>query len=233
MTAGRCVVGLALALLAAPHAALAKSVKFETAYVVLGPQGPVARAVYKNATACPSIVINGAAQPMTVRALPQSGKDAAFPVLVCELLIPSSATSALLEGASLPLPPAALGSVAVIGDTGCRLKADKKKNAKDSDDDDDDDDTADNKAPAGKFQDCDKASQWPFSKLAASVAGRKPQIVVHVGDYIYRESPCPKGDKGCQGSPYGDNWATWKADFFEPASGLLTAAPLGRDPRQS
>src|SRR5262249_10305959 len=32
-------------------------------------------------------------------------------------------------------------------------------------------------------------------------------------------------DKGCKGSPYGDNWATWKADFFKPAAPLLVAAP--------
>jgi hypothetical protein len=226
MAISRLAASLALALLAAPHAALAKSAKFETAYVILGPQGPVARAVYKNGAVCPSIVVDGAAQPMSVRALPESGISAVFPVLVCEFLVPSSATTAVLEGHSLPLPAAALASVAVLGDTGCRLKADKKKNAKNNDDeDDDDDDTAGNKAPAGKFQDCDKASQWPFSKLAGAIAARKPQVVVHVGDYIYRESPCPKGDQGCKGSPYGDNWATWKADFFTPAASLLTAAP--------
>jgi hypothetical protein len=48
---------------------------------------------------------------------------------------------------------------------------------------------------------------------------------VHVGDYIYRESPCPPDDKGCAGSPFGDNWPTWQADFFAPAASLLAAAP--------
>ena len=105
--------------------------------------------------------------------------------------------------------PDTLAAVAVIGDTGCRLKADK-----DTDHDDE-----------GKFQDCDSKSDWPFSTLAKNVAKRKPQLLVHVGDYIYRESPCPKGDKGCKGSPYGDNWDTWKADFFKPAAPLLAAAP--------
>lgn len=214
--------GLALGLLAAPPLAVAKSAKLETAYVLLGPQGPLARAVYKGATACPSIAVDGAAQTMNVRALLESGKKTAFPVLVCELLLPPNATSAVLDGRKLPLPPPALTSVAVLGDTGCRLKAGKKKSSQ-AEDDDDDGDTA--KSSGGKFQDCDKSSQWPFSKLAASVAGRSPQIVIHVGDYLYRESPCPKGDKGCKGSPYGDNWATWKADFFKPAASLLSAAP--------
>jgi hypothetical protein len=31
--------------------------------------------------------------------------------------------------------------------------------------------------------------------------------------------------KGCKGSPYGDNWDTWKADFFKPAAPLLAVAP--------
>lgn len=204
---------IALALIA-PAQGTAKSAKLEAAYVVLGAQGAVARAVYKDAKNCPSITLNGAAQPMNVRLAPQTGKKAAFPVLVCELAIPSGTTSAVLDKQKLPLPPAMLASVAVIGDTGCRLKAAKETNPRDKDYEED-----------GKFQDCDSKSQWPFSTLAASVAKKKPQVLVHVGDYIYRESPCPKGDKGCAGSPYGDNWDTWKADFFKPAAPLLAAAP--------
>jgi hypothetical protein len=30
---------------------------------------------------------------------------------------------------------------------------------------------------------------------------------------------------GCAGSPYGDNWPTWKAELFDPAAPLLAAAP--------
>lgn len=193
----------------APVAASAQSVPLitlEAAYVVPGPQGPVARTVHRNATACPSLTLNGAAQPMSIRMAPQGGKKAAFPVLVCELLIPSGTTSALLGKRRLPLPAAAPGSIAVIGDTGCRLKGHSH-------------------GSGGQFQDCDVTAQWPFSALAASVAAKKPQAVVHVGDYLYRESPCPKDDPGCKGSPYGDNWNTWKADFFKPATKLLAIAP--------
>jgi hypothetical protein len=205
---------IALAVATASSAAFAKSdTKLEAAYVVLGSQGAIARAVYKHATDCPSITVDKSSQQMNVRTLPQTAKNAAFPVLVCELLLPAGTTSAKLGKQKLPLPPSTLGSVAVIGDTGCRLKADKSS-PRDEDQEED-----------GKFQDCDKKSQWPFSTLAASVAKRKPQLLVHVGDYIYRESPCPKGDKGCKGSPYGDNWDTWKADFFTPAAPLLAAAP--------
>ena len=49
--------------------------------------------------------------------------------------------------------------------------------------------------------------------------------MIHVGDYYYRESPCPAGVAGCAGSPHGDNWTTWDAEFFDPASPLLEVAP--------
>jgi len=211
MPRARLIAVLALLPLVTP--VRAESPKLEAAYVLLGAEGAVARAVYKHTSDCPSLTLDGTAQPMSMRSAPQTCKDAAFPVLVCELAIPKGTTSAKLDKQALPLPPTTLSSIAVIGDTGCRLKADKPAPA-DMDHEED-----------GKFQDCDKVSKWPFSTLAASVAKRKPQVLLHVGDYIYRESPCPKGDKGCKGSPYGDNWDTWKADFFKPAAPLLAAAP--------
>src|ERR1700737_1197055 len=116
---------LALARVSASPAAFAKSdAKLEAAYVVMGSQGAIAPAVYKGATECPSITVDKSSQQMNVRASPQTGKSAAFPVLVCELLLPAGTTAATLGKQKLPLPPSALGSVAVIGDTGCRLKAD-------------------------------------------------------------------------------------------------------------
>ena len=190
----------------------AQSARLEATYIVLGMQGPVARAILTNATQCPTITLNGNSQAMNVRAAPNT--VAMFPDMVCELSIPAGATVATINGQALPLPPPVLTTVAGLGDTGCRLKA-VKDSSSDSDDDDDD----------GRFQDCDINSQWPFSILAKSIAAAKPDLVIHVGDYLYRESPCPKNDKGCVGSAYGDNWATWNADFFSPAAPLLQAAP--------
>ncbi len=91
---------LALAAVWAPRSADAQPSKLEAAYVVLGPQGPVARAVLAQGSSCPDITIDGAQQPMNVRALP----DATFPVLVCERTIPAGATSARLENSPLPFP---------------------------------------------------------------------------------------------------------------------------------
>ena len=203
---------LVLAVLCAPPTADAQSPRLEAAYVVLGPQGAVARAVLAQANECPAISIDGAQQPMSVRALP----DAAFPVLVCERTIPAGASSASLENSPLPVPRPALKSIAAFGDTGCRLKS-AKTAAKEGDTDDDD--------ARGKFQDCNNAALWPFAQVAQSVADAKPDLVIHVGDYLYRESACPAGDAGCARSPYGDDWPTWKADFFAPAAPALRAAP--------
>ena len=146
--------------------------KLETAYVVLGPDGTIARAVYSGAADCPSLAVDGAARKMSLRMAPQTGDTAAFPVLVCELAIAATAKSATLEGQSLPLPASdKLVNIAVIGDTGCRLKAKKGTNRDEADYEEE-----------GKFQNC--KSDWPFAQLAASVAANKPQLVVHVGDYI-------------------------------------------------
>ena len=204
-------VTLALTLLAIALPAHPQSPQLEAAYVVLGPQGAVARAVLAAGSACPAITIDGAQRPMSVRAQP----DAMFRVLVCEALIPPTAAAASVADRPLPLPKRTLASTAAFGDTGCRLKS-SKLSGKGNDVDDED---------GGKFQDCDIPSKWPFAQLAASVAAAKPDLVIHVGDYLYRESACPPGDAGCARSPYGDDWPTWKADFFAPAAPALLAAP--------
>jgi Calcineurin-like phosphoesterase len=206
---------LPLAVSLASHGAAAQSPSLEATYVVLGAQGAVARAILSNTTQCPAITIDGARQTMTVRALPDTGPNAFFPVLVCELPIPPRAASASIENSPIPVPKTTLKSIVAFGDTGCRLKA-KKGSVKAKDQ---------NAEDAGKFQDSNLPARWPFAQVAASVAAAKPDLVIHVGDYVYRESACPPRDKGCKGSPYGDDWATWKADFFAPARPALRAAP--------
>jgi hypothetical protein len=202
-----------------PQVAAAQSPTLEAVYVVLGPQGAVARAVLAGATSCPAITIDAAQQPMNVRAPP----DAMFPVLVCEMPIPAAAKSASIVSASienspLPLPRAELKSIAAFGDTGCRLKAAKGSSKGKPVDPDD-------ANYLGKFQDCNVPSAWPFAQVAASIAAAKPDLVIHVGDYLYRENACPPRDTGCARSPHGDDWPTWKADFFAPAATALRAGP--------
>src|SRR5215207_6456710 len=184
-----CLFAIALLFALAPIPA---SAKLESSFVVLGPQGAIARAVLSDAMHCPSIRVGDSVQPMNIRAMPDAGTDQAFPVLVCELLIPEAITSATLDAKKLPLPNIHLSTVAAFGDTGCRMKG---ENAEGSEHEHDD-------HGAGKFQDCDSQSKWPFAHLARKIAAAKPDLVIHVGDYLYRESACPADDSGCRGSPY-------------------------------
>ncbi len=149
-----------------------------------------------NETTCPKAEIDGREAAMIERARPN--KD--FPILVCSLAIPKGAVNASIAARPFALPPSSVNKIALIGDTGCRLNA-------------------------LSLQGCNSIKSWPF-RLAADVAAEmEPDLVVHVGDLIYRERPCPRSTKGCAGSPHGDNWETWKADVFEPARALLGAAP--------
>jgi hypothetical protein len=166
------------------------------AWMQLGPGGvQIARAVVGDAE-CPQIVVDGVAKAMDLRA----GPDADFPVTVCEADVVPDATSVQVEDRDLPLLADEPDDIVVLGDTGCRLKDDA-------------------------IQSCNDPEAWPFATVATQAAAWSPELVIHVGDYAYRESPCPDGNAGCEGSPYGDTWAAWHADFFAPVGSLLTAAP--------
>jgi hypothetical protein len=147
------------------------------------------------AATCPDVVANGARLAMQRRAAP----TADFPVSVCQALLPKGVKTASIDGRPMPVPHA-LHRLVIFGDTGCRLKG-------------------------HDVQDCDNPASWPFATVARLAAAHHPDVVIHVGDYYYRESPCPAGRAGCAGSPWGDNWTTWNADFFAPAGPLLDAAP--------
>ncbi len=164
-----------------------------TQYTHLGLE---ARAV-TDASTCPVAKINGTAVPMVVRAAP--GPD--YAITTCAVAVPPDATSLSIAATPLALP-AATGPkrIAVIGDTGCRLKG-------------------------PYLQACNDPAQWPFELIADRLALAKPDLIIHVGDYHYRESACPLNIAACAGSPYGDNWDTWRADFFTPAAALLPVAP--------
>jgi hypothetical protein len=183
-------------------------------FVVLGAEGqPVARAITAAAT-CPAIVLDDQAQAMSVRAQAQTlaqrptlssltdSKPSAFPVLICETRIPAGVKTASIAGRALHLPKAAITRIVVIGDTGCRIK------------------NADH-----AYQACNDPAKYPYAQVAAQAAAWHPDLVIHVGDAVYRENACPVGNVGCAGSPWGYGWDAWQADFFGPGRVLLDAAP--------
>jgi Calcineurin-like phosphoesterase len=116
----------------------------------------------------------------------------------CEAAISANTKSLELGEQKLKLPQAP-NLVIVFGDTGCRVTK-------------------------TQLQACNDPMAWPFLRNAQTIAKARPDLIVHVGDYLYREDMCPDDARGCAG-PNGDNWATWKADFFDPAETALGAAP--------
>ncbi len=173
-----------------------KTPALATAWVELTGAGQQVRAVAESGR-CPEVTIDGRATAMSLRAAP----DADFPAASCQLTVPAGAKRAEIDGRTLPLMTAPPKRILIFGDTGCRIKGDQ-------------------------IQDCNNTASWPFPEVARRAAALKPDLVIHVGDYFYRESACPAGRAGCAGSPHGDSWASWRADFFDPAQPLLAVAPF-------
>lgn len=183
------------------------------AYTVVGPQGRSFVRVVTPASVCPQIQWQGGAfQAMDLRVAAgqvpvrsgglQEQKAANFDVNTCEASWPAGVQTARVGSQTLHAPAKTIRRIAVIADTGCRMKG--SENA---------------------FQDCNDSRAWPFAQVAQSAANKKPDLVLHIGDIHYRESPCPSDRPGCENSPWGYGFDAWEADFFKPARNLLLSAP--------
>jgi Calcineurin-like phosphoesterase len=161
----------------------------------------IARALIGRGDDCPSIAVDGQVSSMAERPSPR----AAIFGRVCErrLTLESSrriritARNTVLLDQEISRNPQ---RVAVFGDTGCRIT---------------------NYVDQG----CNDPAKWPFAQVAASVVAKNPDLVLHVGDYYYREAPCVRTSTDCVPSPYGDREETWRVEFFTPAAALLAKAP--------
>jgi hypothetical protein len=166
-------------------------------WVQLGEGGKaIAKVVIASPDQCPAIILDGTTHPMVER---RPVPDGFRPL--CEAVIPGNIKSASVNGQSLILPKPNPSIVIAFGDTGCLIK--------------------------GKdVQDCKDPKKWPFEEVASSAAAENADLMIHVGDYLYRESPCPAGSElECGDTPEGDNWEAWNADFFTPAAKLLAHVP--------
>jgi hypothetical protein len=181
------------------------------AWVELGSGGATLARVATPDSTCPSVTVDGVPQPMSLRVaagtVPVRSssatpvKPSAFPVTSCELTIPAGTAHASVLGRELPLPKANPTKIVILGDTGCRLKT------------------------GNPWQACSDTTQWPFPVISDAAAAQHPDLVLHVGDYHYRENSCPSDVTGCQGSPWSYGWDAWEADLFRPAASLMQAAP--------
>ena len=179
-------------------------------YQVIGENQLIVRAITAEQE-CPTITWNDGKKEQLKRRVdrqtvalrkPSDGKASDFPITTCEISWPTGVTKAsILQQTLYPLKHE-IEKIVILGDTGCRLK------------------DADN-----AYQDCNDPKRWPFKKMIESAAKFQPDLVVHVGDIHYRESPCPASQEGCKNSPWGYGFDTWKADFFDPAKTLLDIAP--------
>ena len=188
---------LTLSSLALLAAITANGQKLTPAWVEMGEGGQaIVRVVVRAAADCPAIQIDGRPLPMRLR---QPVPDGFSPA--CEATLPRGLHAATVDGQKLHVPRPNPSRVIALGDTGCRVKG-------------------------AEIQACNDPQQWPFAQVAAKAAIDRPDLVIHVGDYLYRESPCPAPSQAmCGGTPVGDNWAAWDADFFTPAARLLATAP--------
>lgn len=196
----------------APAASAAEAIPVDRAWVAMAPDGGSVARVLTLAVACPVLTIDGKHRPMALRAAPASlparankarvDGPLAFPARVCELALPRTVKSAVLGAQALPLPKSRINRIVLIGDTGCRLKASEDQ-----------------------WQACDDPARWPFAAIAAKAAAVKPDLVLHVGDYHYRENACPADHAECKGTTWGYDEKGWRVDFLDPALPLLAAAP--------
>jgi predicted phosphodiesterase len=157
------------------------------------------RAITAPGMSCPNVVADGTTVPTATRGQPDPA-NGPYPLQVCIAHTTTPPRKVTVEGVPIPTLHDHVRQIVVIGDTGCRLKGDI-------------------------VQDCNDPVKWPFATVARLAAAHRPDLVIHVGDYHYRETACPADRPGCAGSPYGDNWAVWQRDFFNPAAPLLAAAP--------
>jgi hypothetical protein len=164
----------------------------------------IARVLIDDRASCPSITIDGVTTAMRER---QDLRAAVFGRM-CEERRPfadrvhvriAAGDRLLLEQEVTRRPQ----TIAVLGDTGCRVQA-----------------TND--------QRCNEPKEWPFAQVATAAAAKAPELVVHLGDYYYREARCvtPAAGQRCTTPPpFGDRGDTWQAEFFDPARALLARAP--------
>jgi hypothetical protein len=197
----------------------------ESAWVEIGASNQAIARLLTPYSVCPSITVDGATSPMNLRVGPATiplratnsdptpgpmvvnSKPSVFPVSTCEFNVPAGAMVATVAGKSLPLPKTNIQRIVVIGDTGCRISI------------------------GNPFQACGDPTQWPFSVISTVAAAMKPDLVLHVGDYHYRDNPCGSdpaqspNQPQCVGTPWGYGYDVWNADLFQPAAPLLAAAP--------
>ena len=190
----------------------AADAKVLSQWVEVGPDGTSSvRAITDEA--CPSVVFDGTSMPMAVRSEPDQKfdnvKPAEFKVRGCEIAVPPGTIAGVLDGKTLPLVRPNPQRILMFGDTGCRLAA------------------------GNAFQDCNDPVAWPFARIAALAATTRPDLVIHVGDYHYRESACPVGRPRMRREPLGLRLGRLECRFLRAGGAAPRRRAVDHGARQS
>jgi hypothetical protein len=134
----------------------------------------------------------------------------------CEAVVPPGHTTVTVDGVDLKLPIASPKRILVMADTGCRMNGGLSSNGSNQ-------------------QDCASPAAFPWAYLASYEATFKPDVILQVGDWFYRDTNCLTNGvetfPGCNTptsvnyETWGDTFDSWNADVFFPAQTLLAAAP--------
>jgi hypothetical protein len=134
----------------------------------------------------------------------------------CEAVVPAGYRNVTVDGVDLKLPVANPKRILIMADTGCRVNGALA-------------------ADGSNQQNCASPAAFPWAYLASYEATFKPDVVLQVGDWFYRDTNCLSNGvetfPGCNTttSPnyetWGDTFDSWNADVFFPAQTLLAAAP--------
>ena len=232
---------------------------FPIVYVLYGPKGPIARAVVDADDACPELVHAGDTLPVKIRGVGDNVMPSAFLVRVCDGPLPRVSSGATFGGKPLPSTTDNPERFLLMGDTGLRIKPSNNGDCASNYTGDklygvhtecSDPIDYDVEKVYGHFQGVDEPMEvaWPLKEgVVAKAAAEGADLLLHVGDYLYRQGPCPESYTCAtaandpvhfnEGAPqpsgyvpkppgmWGDNWYGWWADFFETHMALFAAVP--------
>jgi predicted phosphodiesterase len=158
-----------------------------------------ARAITVSAI-CPKIKVNGKYHDMMLRSEIED-IELKQKVKVCEYDV-TLANNVAINEKNLKLPAKKINSFIVIGDTGCESSVFDENH---------------------RAQNCLDQDAWPFHKVAQSVAKENPDMVIHLGDYAYKNKYNNNED---QKKNELMQWFFFKNEFFQPAKTLLETVPM-------
>ena len=151
---------------------------------------------------CPNISIDNKSHKMFLRA-EQYDQELKEKIKVCEYDF-IKANEVSINNIQLKLPPKKINRFIVMGDTGCENSIFEHEH---------------------QNQNCSDKNSWPFEIIANKIVELKPDFVIHMGDYAYKNHHDKKDQTAIEKNKK-IQWFLFKTEFFQPAKNLLTNIPM-------